>query len=78
MSKAENRCLGKWHYSMDGNEFDCDHEFAVNCEDCKFGSCGGKIDPRFDADHQPKRRGGNPCKVPKQKRKNHDMEGGLE
>ena len=62
MSKVENRCLGHWNYSTDGNEYDCDHEFAVNCEDYRFGSCGGKIDPRFDSEHQPKRRGGNPCR----------------
>ena len=50
-------CLGHWIYSTDGNEYDCDYEFAgeANCEDCLFGACGGTFDPRYDRDNQPKK-----------------------
>ena len=68
-AKDDAGCLGHWSYSPDGNEYDCDYEFACNCEDCVFGACGGKYDPRYDRDHQP-------SEDSEQTGNNHDTEGG--
>jgi len=48
------KCLGKWHPSLEGDWFDCEHEFAgeVTCDDCIFGANGGRYDPRRPLEEQ--------------------------
>lgn len=53
-SLDDDTCWGYWTYSNDGNDFDCEYEFAgeILCEECIFGSCGGKLDPRKPREEQ--------------------------
>lgn len=46
-------CLGYWS-GFDPRDFDCEYEFAghISCEDCIFGVCGGKKDPRVNPDKE--------------------------
>jgi hypothetical protein len=48
----EDKCLGYSSFNGESTEYDCDHEFAcsTSCEDCIYGPCGGKVDPRIDPD----------------------------
>jgi len=47
MKKTKEGCLGYWSYTIDGNEFDCEYEYAgeITCEHCIYGFCGGNCDP---------------------------------
>ena len=43
-------CLGHMHYSVDGDEYECDYYASCRCEDCviNFEKLGGTVDPRTD------------------------------
>lgn len=39
----EKGCLGHWIRSIDGDDYDCEYETHLLCEECKYG--GGRKDP---------------------------------
>jgi len=41
--KRHPKCKGYWTYSCDGNEFDCEYETILSCDECKYGV--GRKDP---------------------------------
>jgi hypothetical protein len=50
MEDEFDRCLGYSSFDGEVTEYNCDHEFPTDCEDCIYGPCDGKIDPRVDPD----------------------------
>jgi len=47
-------CEGYRIDTVYGYDYDCGYEFAgeISCEDCIFGACNGKLDPRKPRDKQ--------------------------
>ena len=43
-------CKGYSEFNGEGTDYECEYEFSgeVTCDECIFGSCGGKFDPRID------------------------------
>ena len=44
-AKRHPKCKGRQHYNYDYIEFECGYETNLECEDCKYGPCGGRKDP---------------------------------
>jgi len=46
-NKADFPCLGYHIHSIDGDDFDCEYEFAgdIDCDECMIN--GGDCDPRY-------------------------------
>ena len=49
-------CAGRWYYSINGDDFDCEYPHAgeFGCEDCIVN--GGPYDPRTGRRAKPKER----------------------
>lgn len=41
--KKSGSCLG--YYDPWNGDYGCEYNSTVDCEDCKYGSCGGRKDP---------------------------------
>jgi hypothetical protein len=42
------KCLGYIIYTLDGNEYGCDYNTTINCDECKYANNGIGKDPAAD------------------------------
>ena len=51
--KEKKGCRGYWTPDTGwGREYECGYGTSINCEDCIYGACGGKLDPEVEAERE--------------------------
>jgi len=48
----ESGCKGYKYFTDCGYEFDCGYDTTIECEECKYGSCGGRKNPEAKINQQ--------------------------
>ena len=67
--KEKKGCRGYWTLDTGwGRDYECGYGTSINCEDCIYGACGGKLDPevevtREDTEKEDTERPGTPVWV---------------